>query len=128
MSFLLDTHAFLWWVTADPRLSVAAKTVIDDGSARRCVSAVTAFEIANKFRVGKLEFARGIIQHFDIILNEAGFGKLAVTHEHALLAGQMTSDHKDPFDRMLAAQAKLEPLTLVTIDEVFDDFDVERSW
>lgn len=128
MSFLLDTHAFLWWVTADPRLSAAAKTAIDDGTARRCVSAVTAFEIANKFRVGKLEFARGIIQQFDTILDEAGFEKLAVTHKQALLAGQMTSDHKDPFDRILAAQARLETLTLVSIDEAFDEFDVERIW
>jgi PIN domain nuclease of toxin-antitoxin system len=128
MSFLLDTHAFLWWVTADPRLSAAAKTVLDDGRARRCVSAVTAFEIANKLRIGKLEFAREIIEHFDLVLNEAGFEKLAITPTHALLAGQIISAHKDPFDRMLAAQARLETLTLVTIDQAFNEFDVERLW
>jgi PIN domain nuclease of toxin-antitoxin system len=128
MSFLLDTHTFLWWVTADARLSASAKTVLDDGRARRCVSAVTAFEIANKFRIGKLEFAREIIEHFDTVLDEAGFEKLAVTPTHALLAGQMPSDHKDPFDRMLAAQARFETLALVTIDQAFDDFGVERLW
>jgi PIN domain nuclease of toxin-antitoxin system len=128
MSFLLDTHAFLWWVTADPRLSASAKAVLDDGRVRRCVSSVTAFEIANKFRIGKLEFAREIIEHFDAALDDAGFEKLAVTTTHALLAGQMRSDHKDPFDRMLAAQARLETLILVTIDQAFDDFDIERLW
>lgn len=128
MSFLLDTHAFLWWVTADPRLSASAKTVLDDGSSRRCVSAVTAFEIANKFRIGKLEFAREIIEHFDAVLDDAGFEKLPVTPTHALLAGQILSDHKDPFDRMLAAQARLETLSLITIDKAFDNFGVERLW
>ncbi|MFN4208049.1 MAG: type II toxin-antitoxin system VapC family toxin [Agrobacterium albertimagni] len=128
MSILLDTHAFLWWVTADPRLSAAAKTAIDDPSTRRCVSSVTAFEIANKFRIGKLEMAGEIIESFDAVLGDAGFEKLAVTSSHALLAGQIPSGHKDPFDRILAAQAKLENLAMLTIDPAFDTFGVQRLW
>ncbi|MDH4413465.1 MAG: type II toxin-antitoxin system VapC family toxin [Rhizobium sp.] len=128
MSILLDTHAFLWWVTADPRLSAAAKTAIDDPSTRRCVSSVTAFEIANKFRIGKLEMAGEIIESFDAVLGDAGFEKLAVTSSHALLAGQIPSGHKDPFDRILAAQAKLENLAMLTIDPAFDTFGIQRLW
>ncbi|NBB47140.1 PIN domain-containing protein [Rhizobium sp. CRIBSB] len=128
MSILLDTHAFLWWVTADPRLSAAAKTAIDDPSTRRCVSSVTAFEIANKFRIGKLEMAGEIIESLDAVLGDAGFEKLAVTSSHALLAGQIPSGHKDPFDRILAAQAKLENLAMLTIDPAFDTFGVQRLW
>jgi len=128
MSILLDTHAFLWWVTADPRLSATAKTAIDDQSSRRCVSSVSAFEIANKFRIGKLEMAGEIIESFDAVLGDAGFEKLAVTSSHALLAGQIPSVHKDPFDRLLAAQAKLENLAMLTIDPAFDTFGVKRLW
>ncbi|WP_208758193.1 type II toxin-antitoxin system VapC family toxin [Rhizobium glycinendophyticum] len=69
-----------------------------------------------------------MIEHFDAVLDDAGFEKLPVTPRHALLAGQMPSDHKDPFDRMLAAQARLETLALVTIDKAFDDFGIERLW
>lgn len=128
MSFPLDTHAFLWWVTADPRLSEHARSRIDDGQTRRCVSSVTAFEIANKFRIGKLELAREIIKHFDEVLRDAGFEKLAITPAHALLAGQITSTHKDPFDRLLAAQSSLEGLAVVSADKAFDSFGIERLW
>jgi len=109
-------------------LSAAAKTAIDDPSTRRCVSSVTAFEIANKFRIGKLEMAGEIIESFDAVLGDAGFEKLAVTSSHALLAGQIPSGHKDPFDRILAAQAKLENLAMLTIDPAFDTFGVQRLW
>ena len=128
MSILLDTHAFLWWVTADPRLSAAAKAAIDDPSRRRCVSSVTAFEIANKFRIGKLEMAGEIIESFDAVLGDAGFEKLAVASSHAILAGLIPSGHKDPFDRILAAQAKLENLAMLSIDPAFDTFGVQRLW
>lgn len=128
MSFLLDTHTFLWWIMADPSLSDLARSVIEDPDALRCVSSVTAFEIANKFRIGKLDFAREIVENFDAILDDAGFQRLDITPSHALLAGQMPGNHKDPFDRLLAAQSKLESLTLVTADQAFVGFDVKRLW
>ncbi|ORE98211.1 type II toxin-antitoxin system VapC family toxin [Aurantimonas sp. 22II-16-19i] len=128
MSVLLDTHALLWWLTADPHLSVAAKSAIEDVATERHVSAVTAFELANKVRIGKLEVAREIIETFDDIIAQGRFTKLDVDHSHALLAGQMLGVHKDPFDRLLAAQAKIEGLALITVDEAFDQFGIIRLW
>ncbi|MCM2474736.1 type II toxin-antitoxin system VapC family toxin [Rhizobium sp. CG5] len=126
MSFLIDTHAFLWWVLADPTLSSKAKAAIDDGNAARYISSVTAFEIANKLRLGKLEFAREIVENFDTVLREANFLTLDVTPSHALLAGRLPGDHKDPFDRLLAAQASLDALVLISADGAFDGFDIDR--
>lgn len=128
MSFLLDTHAFIWWVMADPNLSDRARSAIEDPDSRRCVSSVTAFEIANKVRIGKLDFAQPIIDEFDTILDDAGFQRLDITSSHALLAGRITGDHKDPFDRLLAAQSRLEGLVLITADKAFQGFDIERLW
>lgn len=128
MSFLLDTHAFLWWVMADPGLSINAKAAINDANSPRYVSAVSAFEVANKFRIGKLDFAREIVEDFDMVLHDAGFIKLDITPSHALLAGRLPSEHKDPFDRLLAAQASLNSLVLISADRAFDGFDINRLW
>lgn len=128
MSYLLDTHTFLWWLMADSSLSHKARSVIEDPDALRCVSSVTAFEIATKFRIGKLDFARAIVENFNAVLDDAGFQGLDITPSHALLAGQMPGNHKDPFDRLLAAQSKLEGLTLVTADKALDAFDIKRLW
>ena len=113
---------------ADARLSHEARSAIEDPDALRCVSSLTAFEIANKFRIGKLDFAREIVDNFDTVLDDAGFQRLDITPSHALLAGQMPGNHKDPFDRLLAAQSKLESLTLVTADQAFDEFNITRLW
>ncbi|TFF27901.1 type II toxin-antitoxin system VapC family toxin [Jiella endophytica] len=125
---LLDSHAFLWWLTADPRLSVNAKSAIDNGETVRHVSAVTAYEIANKVRIGKLELAREIVDTFDEIIAAGRFSRLDITHVHALLAGQMPGTHRDPFDRLLAAQAITGSLAVVSCDTAFDDFGVARLW
>lgn len=91
MSFLLDIHAFLWWLTADPRLSQPARSAIENANERRYVSSVTAYEISNKFRIGKLDIAREIIENFELVVAEAGFEKLPVTASHAILAGKKCS-------------------------------------
>lgn len=124
MRYLLDTHALLWWLMADPRLSRSAKYIIDNPAVARHVSAVSAFEIANKVRIGKLDEARPAVEAFDIILAEAQFNRLDITHSHALLAGRLHSPHRDPFDRLLAAQATLEGLTLLTSDQAFSGFGI----
>ncbi len=128
MSFLIDTHALLWWLTADPRLSSKAKDIMDDGQMDRHVSAVTAFEIANKVRIGKLGFARQIIDEFDDILAEGHFLKLDIAVSHARRAGLMYGDHRDPFDRLLAAQAEIEGLVMLTNDPEFGSFSVQSMW
>lgn len=128
MRYLLDTHALLWWLMADPRLSRSAKDIIDNPAVARHVSAVSAFEIANKVRIGKLDEARPAVEAFDIILAEAQFNRLDITHSHALLAGRLQSPHRDPFDRFLAAQATLERLTLLTSDKAFSGFGIATIW
>ncbi|MGI2032009.1 type II toxin-antitoxin system VapC family toxin [Rhizobium panacihumi] len=128
MNALLDTHALLWWLGADKELSTNAKAAIENGDNQRFISAVTAFEIANKFRLGKLPGAGPILEAFDNILERGGFSLLPVTAAHAKLAGEMPGKHRDPFDRLLAAQCKLENLTLLTVDAAFEEFGIDIVW
>lgn len=127
MNVLLDTHALLWWLMADRRISRRAKFVIDDLDNIRFVSAVSAFEIANKNRIGKLDVS-GILASFETILADGGFRFLPVSIAHAKLAGEMPGAHRDPFDRLLASQCKLENLPLLTVDTAFGEFGIDIVW
>lgn len=127
MRYLLDTHALFWWLTANKNLSHAARKIIDDGTNLRFVSPVSAFEIANKSRIGKLDAAE-IVNAFDNILAAGSFHSLPVTVAHANLAGSMPGTHRDPFDRLLAAQCKLENLKLLTVDPAFGEFGIDIVW
>lgn len=120
MSYLLDTHALVWALTAEDRLGSAARKVLADRQSSLAVSAATAWELATKFRLGKLPAAEVLISGFARHLRDLGARELDVTAEHALLAGTLGWPHRDPFDRMLAAQCMTESLTLVTRDRVFD--------
>jgi PIN domain nuclease of toxin-antitoxin system len=125
---LLDTHAFLWWVTDDPQLSDMARAAITDTDNEVLVSAVSAWEMATKHRLGKLGSAAGAVSGFAELVAADGFTHLPVTYRHALLAGSYAHAHRDPFDRMLAAQSALEAVPLVTRDQAFAAFDVETLW
>src|SRR6478736_3434353 len=116
MSLLLDTHVLLWWLTADPRLSATAKAAVENPNIARYISSVTAFEISTKVRIGKLDFAHEIADKFEQIMVDGAFLGLDISHRHALMAGRMPASHRDPFDRLLAAQCTLEKLSLVTAD------------
>ena len=118
MSLLLDTNAFLWWIADSPRLSKSAREAISSDDV--LVSAATGFEIATKRKSGKLRFDD------DIVLQVAqnGFRALEVTTEHAVAAGDLPLHHRDPFDRILIAQAQLEKLIVVTSDPMFDRYDI----
>ncbi len=118
----------IWWVLDDPRLSRRARIVIEDPTEQCFVSAVTAFEIANKVRTGKLPAAAEIARNMEWIMRENSFSPLAVTVEHSLLAGSMDGSHRDPFDRLLAAQSLIEKIPLITIDREFKPFGVETVW
>ena len=108
---LLDTHAFLWWTQDDPRLGSAARNAIRTAS-EACVSIVTAWEIAIKRAIGKLD----MLPVSSDLLDDLGFTLVPVTLEHAALSSYLPLHHRDPFDRMLIAQAYHEGLTLVTHD------------
>ncbi len=128
MKLLLDTHAFLWWVTDDKALSGAARTAIADESNIIFVSAATAWEIATKLRLGKLDQAAGACDRFTELIAADGFSLMPIEACHALKAGSYRVSHRDPFDRMLAAQSSLEGIKLLTRDPAFKQFGTDVYW
>lgn len=125
---LLDTHALLWCLGDDPALSATARTAVLDPEARVLVSAASAWEIATKHRLGRLEELEIFASSLDQLVIAADYVRLPITFAHAQRAGSYPATHKDPFDRMLAAQAEIESLTLVTADRAFGEFPVATLW
>ncbi len=124
VDYLLDTHAVLWALTDPHQLGTSAQEVIRDPSNGLVVSAVSAWELATKHRLGKLPQADVLVVGFARHVARLGARALPVCTDHALLAGSLDWDHRDPFDRMLVAQAQVERLTLVTRDERLSRYDV----
>ena len=125
---LLDTHTLLWWYANDPRLSTYASDIIRARSTEVLVSAASAWEIATKARVGKLSGVERLTSDFDTLISRDGFKHLAVTHHHALLAGSFVHVHRDPFDRMLAAQGLIEDALLLSNDAELKAFGARVAW
>ncbi|MFM8154654.1 MAG: type II toxin-antitoxin system VapC family toxin [Actinomycetes bacterium] len=120
MRLLLDTHVLLWWLDGQP-LSDAASTAIADPANEVFISSASMWEISIKSEQGKLRISDGFMQ----ILNENAFLMLPISWGHALNAGGLPLHHRDPFDRMLVAQAQGESLTLVTRDEKVLKYDID---
>ena len=127
-ALLLDTHALLWALTDPNRLSDDVRTTISDPSTELAVSAASAWELATKNRVGKLPQADALLARYADHLDRLGARPLPISTSHALLAGRLEWDHRDPFDRMLAAQAILDDLALVTCDDAFRTLPGVRTW
>ncbi len=128
MKLLLDTHALLWWWTDDPKLSPAARQAIADDGNQVLVGAASAWEIATKYRLGKLPHAAQALDRYNELVTADGFAHLPISYLHSLKAGTYSSEHRDPFDRMLAAQADLEKAVLVTLDTLFAGFQCRVLW
>ena len=128
MKLLLDTHTLLWWWTNDPQLTAKAKRLIASEGNTVFVSAASAWEIATKTRLGKLEIGPMALQRFHDLVQSDGFAHLPMTWQHAVHAGGLALDHRDPFDRMLAAQSFLEDAVLVTKDAAFGVFSTRVVW
>jgi PIN domain nuclease of toxin-antitoxin system len=128
VKLLLDTHALLWWLTDAPELSAKARAAIANERNRILVSAASAWELATKHRLGKLEQASEALFRFNELLTADGFEHLPVNYLHAIKAGAYDSEHRDPFDRMLAAQSELETATLVSCDQAFRDLGTKTLW
>lgn len=128
MQALLDTHAFLWWLADSRRLSSRARQAIADEENDIFVSAASAWEITTKYRLGKLP--EGAVAAFDVVGNIArqGFRELMIGVADAERAGLLPGPHRDPFDRMLIAQALARDLVIVSTDAVFDRYGVNRLW
>ena len=128
MRILLDSHAFVWFLAGDTRFSDRAREVMAAEDTVTCVSAVTAWEIANKVRLGKWPQAATLAASLSDVIEEQGFEPLPITVEQARVAGFLIGVHRDPFDRMLAAQAQTEGLPLVSADPAFRSFGTVTLW
>jgi PIN domain nuclease of toxin-antitoxin system len=128
MQLLLDTHALLWWVLDSDELSANARRAIAEYNNEVFVSAAIAWEVAIKFRLGRLPEASPFVHSFRASVRKLGFSELSISIEHAQRAGLLAGEHKDPFDRMLIAQAEVEGFALVSNECLFDAYSINRIW
>lgn len=125
MRILIDTQCWLWWHGSPDRLSSSALRLIGDGGNQVFLSAASSWEISIKHVLGKLELPLPPARYIPLRLRSARMEGLDVTHAHALRVSEIPAIHRDPFDRLLIAQAQIEKLALLTADEVFGKYDVE---
>ena len=125
MRLLLDSHAVYWWMAGSTRLSRTARELILDNENDLLVSAVSIYEIELKAKRGRVVLPP---QELRAALRRNAVVDLALTHEHAEYAACLDWDHRDPWDRLLAAQSRLEGCALVSTDQVFDGIGVDRRW
>lgn len=128
MRLLLDTHALIWWMTNDSQLGPAARRAISDPATQVFVSAASAWEIATKYRLGKLPSMASVVHTLEVDVAKQGFDTLPIAFSHAQRAGLLAGEHRDPFDRMLIAQALTEGMPLATDETLFEQFGVARIW
>lgn len=128
VTYLLDTHVVLWWLVDLPQLSPRARTRIADPVNRLLVSSASAWEVATKYRIGKLPSAAPIAADFGGWVVRMGAVELPISIAHGERAGAFSAPHRDPFDRMLAAQSILEGVPLISADAALDAFGVVRIW
>lgn len=128
MRLLLDTHALAWWLLDDPHLPLRVRELIANPDNDVFASAVSAFEAATKYRIGKWNDIGPLATSFEATMTSLGYPVLNISATHAGRAGLMAGDHRDPFDRLLAAQAEIEEMALVTNDPAFEMFPVQSVW
>ncbi|MXW24658.1 MAG: type II toxin-antitoxin system VapC family toxin [Chloroflexi bacterium] len=128
MRLLLDTHAFIWWFEGSGALPAAARSAISDESNDVFVSAASAWEIAIKHRLGRLRGVDELALNIPRYIASQRFERLSVTVEDAVRAGSLPGPHRDPFDRMLVAQAIGHELVVVSNEASFDTYGVTRLW
>lgn len=128
MTILLDTCTLIWATLSPSSLSVHARRAIADGNNVAMVSAASAWEIATKVRLGRLPGVEDLERNYLDVMDDAGYTLLAIDTEAALRAGRLASDHRDPFDRIIAAQALALDIPVVSPDTAFDQLSVRRLW
>lgn len=128
MKLLLDTHTLLWFIAGDLRLSQTARDLIEDAANEKFVSIASLWEIAIKISIGKMSLAAPFDALFPHQLTINGFTLLPIEIKHASITTTLPFHHRDPFDRILIAQAIAENMNLVSIDVFFDDYSVTRFW
>jgi PIN domain nuclease of toxin-antitoxin system len=128
VTLLLDTHAFLWFVWADPQLSMTAKAHIEDPANRKLVSIASCWEIAIKAGIGKLTLGSPAGAFIPRELTSNGSELLDITLAHATAVETLPQHHKDPFDRLLIAESQIEAIAIVSVDVIFDAYRISRIW
>jgi PIN domain nuclease of toxin-antitoxin system len=128
MRLLIDTHVFLWWLDGDSKLPVAMRKQIGETANEILVSAASAWELTTKARIGKLPRALAVADDVEQAISSQGFLELPVTVAHAAHAGNLPGPLRDPFDRLLIAQARIEGTPIVSADRAMDDYGVDRLW
>lgn len=128
MRILLDTHVLLWWIFDEPGLSRPAHDAIKDPDTIVLVSSASGWEIATKYRLGKLPEAAEAAENLPELLRRGRMRVLPIMLEHALAAGALPGPHRDPFDRLLIAQSRVEAVPIVTADPAFAPYGVEVLW
>jgi len=128
MRVLADTHAVLWWLGNDPRLSTEAHSIFRDGSNQVFWSLVSSFEVAVKISVGKLRLGKPLERFFATLVHEQGFTLLPISNAHCVEYSSIPLEHRDPFDRMLVAQARSEHLPLLSADPKLASYEIELIW
>ena len=128
MRFLVDTHTFLWAVQSPEKLTDRVRSVFADRDAELLVSIATPWEMAIKAGIGKLENGAEILDNFEIRATACGYRMLETSIKHAIRSGNLPRYHKDPFDRLLIAQALDLDLALLSRDDIFDRYGVRRIW
>ena len=128
MNLLLDTHTFLWFIAGDSSLSKAARSAIEDLNNNLYLSVASVWDLAIKVSIDKLELSEPFETFIPEQLAENGIELLDISVEHAAQIVSMPFHHRDPFDRLIAAQANVEKMTLLSVDGVFDSFGINRLW
>ena len=128
MKLLLDTHTLLWFIAGSANLSTYARNLIEDAEHEKFVSIVSIWETAIKVSIGKMSLSASFDILFPHQLQINGFELLPVKIEHTSIVTTLPFHHRDPFDRLLIAQAIEDKMMLVSVDEVFDDYEVTRLW
>ncbi len=125
---LIDTHVLLWWLDGDKRLLRRLRQLIQTEDNEILVSAASVWEITTKARIGKLPGALEVAADVPSCILDQGFSSLSISVEHAQIAGNLPGPHRDPFDRMLIAQAQAERVSIISIDTALDAYGVTRIW
>lgn len=125
MRFLVDTHCWLWLQTSPDRLAPELVSQLEDPDNELLLSAASSWEIAIKYALGKLPLPEPPVRYVPRRMTASGSRGLAIEHAHSLRVAELPMHHRDPFDRLLVAQAQIEKLTLLTVDRQFEKYDVE---
>lgn len=121
--YLLDTHVLVWALTEPERLSRKSRNALESWDSKLIASAVSAYELTNKRRIGKIKQLEGLLTGYEKHVLALVSNQIAITGQHALEAGRLDWSHRDPFDRLIAAQALVEGFTLITSDPAFSALD-----